>query len=202
MKLLIGLGNPGTVYDKTRHNAGFYVINQAVDFWLNHESFSLVSSERKKTHESWEFLYHRDCCSSPERVVCVKPLTFMNRSGDVVRDFVSHAPMEFTLAQDCIVVHDDLDLALGRCKLDIKASAAGHHGAQHIIERLGTQEFIRLRIGIMSDHIKGIAGADAVLQRFRPDEWAIMEVLTVRLIGGIEYYIKKGLAAAQQLLNT
>lgn len=201
MKLIVGLGNPGTSYNKTRHNTGFYVIDRAVDQWLNHESFSLVGSERKKTHESWEFLYHRDCCSTPERVILVKPLTFMNRSGDVVRDILAHIPHD-DLSKELLVIHDDLDLVLGRCKIDVNASSAGHHGVEHIIERIGTKGFMRLRIGIMGEAIQSIAGADAVLQKFRPQEWAIMESRTLNIIDGIECLIKKGFPAAQQMINT
>lgn len=201
MKFIIGLGNPGATYDKTRHNVGFYIVDRAVDQWLNHESFSLVGSERKKTHESWEFLYHRDCCSAPERVLLLKPMTFMNRSGDAVREALAHAPQS-NPSKELLVIHDDLDLTLGRCKLDVNASSAGHHGVQHIIERQGTKEFMRLRIGIMGEAIQGIAGADAVLQKFKPQEWVVMETLSLRLIDGIECLMKNGFAAAQQFINT
>jgi len=160
MKIFIGLGNPGTQYEHTRHNAGFL----AVDFLrVQHNLPSFVSS--KKFHaEISEGIVNN------EKVILVKPQTFMNHSGICVRaviDFYKLSP------EDITVLHDELDLPFGAIKVSEDSRAAGHNGVQDIIDHLGTQTFRRIRIGVDArdeQMRKNISGRDYVLQRFSANE--------------------------------
>lgn len=147
MKAIVGLGNPGSKYEKTRHNAGFWVIDaiaRRLGVAVNRsQAQSLVGAGR------WE----------GEEFLLAKPVTYMNRSGEAVRDLAR----QYGLSPDAIlVVYDDLDLVPGVIRLRAKGRAGSHNGMRSIINYLGTQEFPRLRIGI-GPVPEGERGVDYVL---------------------------------------
>ena len=129
MKLIVGLGNPGKEYDKTRHSVGFAVLDE----YLKGEKWS----ENKYAH----FI------KQGNDAVFVKPTTFMNLSGNAVRYFASYYKIDI---EDILIIQDDLDIEVGRFKLKTNSSSGGHNGILSIIENLGTCSFLRLKIGIGS----------------------------------------------------
>ena len=133
MKLIVGLGNPGSRYADTRHNVGFRVID------------SLGASSHITLQNHLPTAVYGEGTIEAQAVVLALPLTYMNTSGKAVADLCTHFSIP---PNDLIVAHDDLDLHLGRVKLKMKGGDAGHHGVQSIIEHLRTGEFLRIRIGI------------------------------------------------------
>lgn len=169
MRIIIGLGNPGKKYGNTRHNAGFSIIDAIQKDWnfppfSENERFSASLSEGSR---------------EGERIILAKPMTFMNLSGHTVQallNFYKLAP------SDILVIHDDLDLPLGTCRIATDSSAAGHNGVQNIIEMLGTQAFRRLRVGIGRPPIPGPSPADFVLMSFSQEEINTFQSLLPSLI--------------------
>jgi len=137
MKLIVGLGNPGKKYAKTRHNIGFRVIDALRDSFDN----------------------------AQDKIVLLKPDTFMNNSGKMVRKALKYSRLS---AQDLIVIHDDIDLPFGTIRVNKDSSSAGHKGAQSIIDEIGTKDFIRVRIGIRPEH--EVDTTEFVLNKFTKEE--------------------------------
>ncbi|WP_246946031.1 aminoacyl-tRNA hydrolase [Bacillus pinisoli] len=154
MKLIIGLGNPGKQYAQTRHNVGFITIDE-----LAHRHHIELDKEKFKG------LYGTGMING-EKVILLKPLTYMNLSGEAVRPLMDYYNIE---TEDIIVVYDDLDLPAGKIRLRTKGSAGGQNGMKSVIQHLGTQEFKRIRIGIDRPN-NGMKISDYVLGRFSPDE--------------------------------
>lgn len=151
MKIIIGLGNPGEKYIGTRHNVGFEIIDK-LKTDLNFPEFEF----NKKFNAE---------ISTNKEIALMKPQTFMNLSGESVQNFLSF----YKLSQDDIlVIHDDKDIALGEYRLATDSSSAGHNGVQNIIDKLGTQKFKRIRIGVgvETDLLSDVF----VLQKFSDDE--------------------------------
>lgn len=161
MKLIVGLGNPGPHYELTRHNVGFMVADLAAD--LLNTDFKL-SKHRALVAESR---------LEGEKIILVKPQTFMNLSGEAVLALLNWYKLT---PQDVIVIYDDLDLAVGRLRIREKGSAGGQKGMSNIINLLGTEEITRIRIGIGRPPA-GWDTADYVLSRFTDAEWKILEEL-------------------------
>lgn len=142
MKLIIGLGNPGKQYEKTRHNIGFMVLDA-------------VREELKEYNiGKWELSkkFNAEICGTTihgEKVILAKPMTFMNDSGVAVQ-LISHYYQMTN--RDIIVVHDDKDIMLGEIKIQSNRSDAGHNGVKSIISHIGTQDFTRIRIGVKSEN--------------------------------------------------
>ena len=140
MFLIVGLGNPGDEYAQTRHNLGFMLVDKlAADAGVRvkrHECQSLVDS----------------ALIEDQRVKLVKPQTFMNLSGEAVSCLISRAQSSESAADSLIVISDELALPFGTIRLRERGSAGGHNGLKSIIAALGTNEFIRLRIGIQPEH--------------------------------------------------
>lgn len=142
MKLIVGLGNPGKKYEKTRHNVGFMVID---DLHKQLLSFGINEWELSKKFNA----YISGCNINDEKVILAKPMTYMNRSGEAVQN-IGHF---YKLNQkDIIVVHDDKDILLGELKIQENRGPAGHNGIKSIIEFIGSQDFLRVRIGIASEN--------------------------------------------------
>ncbi len=158
MKLLVGLGNPGKNYDNTRHNIGFAMIDFLYSEWLKKENFDAWGINKKFKAELTVGIINGD------KVMLVKPLTFMNNSGETVQALAGY----FKIAnKDIYIFHDELDLLCGNYKIQFNRSGAGHNGVLSIIEKLGSQEFNRIRIGIAKpDKQKQGQGADYVLNKF------------------------------------
>lgn len=158
MKVIVGLGNPGQEYENTRHNVGFMTVDLlAKELDLSFESSAKLSSLVAKNAD----------------VVLVKPQTFMNRSGEALQ-----AVLQFYKAEpkDLIVVHDDLDIALGEYKIQNGTGPKGHNGLISIYSSLGTQNFFHVRIGVDGrENDRSIPGKAYVLQPFLPDEQAIVQ---------------------------
>ena len=159
MKLIVGLGNPGDKYQGTRHNVGFDVI----DALARQEGLKLTDQKFRADFTIWRV---RD-----EKVLLVKPYTFMNLSGEAVLPLMSY----YNISPDeLVVVYDDLDLEPGKLRLRQSGSAGGHNGVKSIIEMLGTQDFKRVKIGIGRPQY-GRKVVDHVLQRFDTDDRALIE---------------------------
>ena len=161
--LVVGLGNPGKEYDGTRHNIGFAVL----------DAFAAAN-------DFPEFMSKKDLKSSfsslqmgENRVICIKPTTFMNFSGEAVR-----AVMDFykISTDNLIVVHDELDIPFGQIRTRTGGSSAGHNGLKSLIQHLG-EDFGRIRIGIRNDIAEKADSADFVLGKFDKDEKEQMPVL-------------------------
>ena len=168
MKLIVGLGNPGTQYEKTRHNVGWQVLDAfARKFRIDvtrHEKNALTGTGRV----------------AGGAVVVAKPLTYMNLSGDAVRLLVN-ADLDSTT--DLIVVYDDIDLPLGRLRIRPSGSAGTHNGMRSIIGEIGTENFPRLRFGIGSNEQGKLR--DYVLDEFAAEEQPVVEAGIVRAVDAL-----------------
>lgn len=162
MKLIVGLGNPGTEYEKTRHNAGF----MAVDFYL--KDTPSISCQSKFKAQICELHF------GATKAFFAKPQTFMNASGEAVKEICDYYKLNPAL--DLLVIHDDKDLPLGTVRTTESSSSAGHNGVQSLIDMLGTQNFRRIRIGVESrPDGHPMETRDFVLQNFSAGEQAQME---------------------------
>ena len=164
MKLIFGLGNPGEKYKNTRHNAGFL----AVDFLIHNFGFSLTNFYKKFNSDVLESQ------SLGDKVLFVKPQTFMNESGKAVREITQFYKLDFS--KDILVLHDDADLPLGTIRFTASSSSAGQNGVQNIIDELGSQDFPRLRIGVESRVSREeMETANFVLSNFSAEEMGKLE---------------------------
>lgn len=175
MKIIVGLGNPGKPYEHTRHNIGFDVIDALANKW----DAPLTASKFNGMYAT----VHR-----PEgKVLLVKPLTYMNLSGECVRPLMDYFDID---VKDLIVIYDDLDLETGKLRLRQKGSAGGHNGIKSLIQHLGTQEFNRIRIGV-SRPPAGMKVADYVLSKFSKEEDAVMADAINKSVNAIEASLSK-----------
>ncbi|MCT6916505.1 MAG: aminoacyl-tRNA hydrolase [Bacillus wiedmannii] len=174
MKLIVGLGNPGREYELTRHNIGFMAIDELAKRWnisLNEQKFKGVFGAG--------FV-------NGEKVILLKPLTYMNLSGESIRPLMDYYKID---VEDFVVMYDDLDIPVGKLRLRMKGSAGGHNGVKSTISHLGTQEFQRIRMGI--DRPKnGMKVVDYVLGRFTSEE-----------IPDVSHSIEKAADACEEWLN-
>ena len=185
MKVVCGLGNPGDRYRLTRHNVGYRVVDLLADQWE-------VSKGRVRDGAA-TIEVARD--EPVGRVLLVKPLRFMNRSGAPVRAAVRNANAD--PATDLLVVADDVDLPLGKIRLRRGGSAGGHNGLRDIIEALGTDQFARLRVGI------GRNGetVDHVLSTFSRDEEGLGDEAIATAADAVERWLAEGTEAAMNAFN-
>ena len=157
MKLIVGLGNPGKQYEKTRHNVGFMVLD------------ALRDSLKEYNVGEWELSkkFNAEICGTTvggDKIVLAKPMTFMNESGIAVQLIAHFYKMTH---RDIIVIHDDKDILLGEIKVQTDRSSAGHNGVQSIIDRIGTQDFTRVRVGVKSENERKMKDtAKFVLSKF------------------------------------
>jgi len=154
MRLIVGLGNPGSQYENTRHNAGFMVVDKLAG------EFGISVNKNK-----FDVRYGRGAIEGHE-VMLAKPMAFMNRSGWPVQKLAAYFKIN---SKDLMVVHDDIDLAFGRLKIKEKGGHGGHKGLQSIMNAVGEDEFVRLRIGIGRSEAGGSV-SDHVLAPFFGDE--------------------------------
>lgn len=160
MKLIIGLGNPGKEFANNRHNAGFIILDQLQQL-LGLPEFKVEKKFEAEISEATK---------DGEKIILAKPQTFMNLSGKSVRAIMTFYKIPI---EDITLIHDDLDIELGKYKLSEDASAAGHNGVQSVFDTLGTQKIKRLRIGIEGTEKKKdrlMSGSDFVLKDFSEDE--------------------------------
>ncbi len=182
MKLIIGLGNPGKDYQNTRHNVGFLIL----DNYLGNVDWK----------EKFNALYFEKRINS-EKVVFVKPLTFMNLSGNAVVKYVNYYNVNI---DDILVIQDDLDLPFSTYKLKKNSSAGGHNGIKSIINCLGSQDFLRLKIGVSNN--KSIDTKDYVLGRFSKEEKDKLDSLQKTFNEIIESFVIVGISKTMNIYNT
>lgn len=182
MKAVIGLGNPGKTYEATRHNIGFQIVEQLgrdLGISLNEEDFKVCFGRGTLDHES---------------VLLAKPLTYMNLSGQAIQLLTT----KFNLApSDLIVVHDDIDLELGRIRIKKKGGDGGHKGIRSIRESLGTDEFLRIKIGIGRPR-SSLDVADHVLSSFSFQEQEQLKNVFSKVIGAVKLLV---LGEVEQAMN-
>jgi PTH1 family peptidyl-tRNA hydrolase len=187
MKLIVGLGNPGREYRDTRHNVGFMVIDElARRYGL---SFAMAPSQVPDAFVAKRY--------GADPLLVAKPLTFMNRSGDAVAALARYYGVEST---DMLVVVDEVALPFGKLRARARGSAGGHNGLKSIVERLGTQEFPRLRLGIgRGDSRRDLA--DHVLSTFEPGERAELETFIARAADAAEMFAVNGIGTVMNTYN-
>lgn len=182
MKLIVGLGNPDKEYDKTRHNVGFMVI----DNYLGSVNWS----------NKFNALYCEKVING-EKIIFVKPLTYMNNSGIAVGEFVRYFNID---NKDILVIQDDLDLNVGDYKLKMHSSSGGHNGIKSIIASLGNQDFPRLKVGIGS--VKKDEVIDYVLGKFSKSELEVLNELFNTFDKIINSFINEGIDKTMNVYNT
>ncbi len=173
MKLIVGLGNPGSLYEKTRHNIGFHYI----DLYVKTKNLGPFK-------EKFNGLYLKTIIDNQE-ILFLKPLSYMNLSGEVVLKFVNYYKIK---VEDILVIHDDLDIPLGKLKLKQDSSSGGHNGIKNIILNLDSKNFKQLKIGISKDF--QIETKDYVLGKFSDKEMLIIEKLNQVIIELLDDYLK------------
>lgn len=150
MKLIVGLGNPGKEYINTRHNIGFNLLDYICDFDFVSEKFNAL---------------YKIINVDGENVILIKPLTYMNLSGEAVIKFVNFYKIDIN---DILVIQDDLDMDLGKVKFVFNSSSGGHNGIKSIESKLNTKRYLRLKIGISNDKL--LDTKDYVLAKFNEEE--------------------------------
>lgn len=182
--LIVGLGNPGPDYAKTRHNAGFQCVARFAERHGLRFSFYRFRA------------YLAEGTVGGRHVILARPLTYMNESGQAVAPLVRRYAVPLP---NLLVVYDDMDLPLGRIRLRARGSSGGHKGLDSIQRHLGTTEVPRLRIGIgrpaYGDPV------DYVLGEWRPDEWVVMDAALDRAVEAIDTFLQEGIVAAMNRFN-
>jgi len=184
-KVIVGLGNPGPQYRGTRHNLGFDVLERLAD--------TLGTTFDREKHQG----LLAEAVTRGQRLLLVKPLTFMNRSGDCV---AVAARNKCDGPEDILVVTDDINLPVGKLRIRAGGSAGGHNGLKSLIERLGSSSFHRLRLGV-GDNRQGPDLADHVLSRFRPDEKDAVAALVDRAVEAALCWAEHGVERAMNEFN-
>lgn len=192
MKLIVGLGNPGNQYTKTRHNAGFLVVDRLVAKHAPGETprarFNAAAVE---------------CSVAGERCLLLKPTTFMNRSGLCVGEAVGF--YKLTPVSDLLVITDDIYLPLGALRMRSSGGTGGHNGLADIQRALGTEAYPRLRLGVGVPETGGkpafMDQADFVLSRLSDDEWATFGSAIDKGVKACETFVSKGADAAMNACN-
>ena len=183
MKLIVGLGNPGKKYEHTRHNMGFDVVDlfsELAQIDIDKEAFKGLVGRGKVFDED---------------VYLLKPQTFMNLSGESVREIVSYFKIP---KEDIIVIYDDLDLEPGKIRLRLSGSSGGHRGIQNIIEQLGTENIKRIRIGIGKPTYDTI---DYVLGKPLKEEQALIDEAIKKAVDALKEILKNNFDSAMNKYN-
>jgi len=186
VKLIVGLGNPGIEYQFTPHNLGFLTIDR-------------IAGERGievRNRQCRALTARAEIAGQP--VVLAKPETYMNLSGLSVRELVDEHQVD--VKTDLIVIYDELDLALGTIRIRQRGSSAGHNGMESILGALGTDEFLRIRLGIAPDRKVG-DGVKYVLTPFRKAQDKIVDEELDMAAQAVEVILKEGPAAAMNRFN-
>ena len=163
MKLIIGLGNPGQKYEKTRHNLGFRALEKLKES-LGFEDWNPAKKFKSLISEGH---------FNEQKIILAKPQTFMNNSGQAVKPLIENFKLEI---ENLLIIHDDIDLPLGEIRIQKGRGSAGHKGVQSIIEMLGAKDFTRIRIGIRPKNEKRKLDTEKfVLEKFTDEEEEIIE---------------------------
>lgn len=185
MRLIVGLGNPGTEYQSTRHNVGFLVADRLAES-------AGVRIERPEAHS---LIAHATLEGRP--VVLAKPLTFMNLSGTAVRELLDR--LELAPA-DLLVVYDELALPEDSIRIRLRGRSAGHNGIESVLGALGTLEVPRVRVGIAPEHARGDA-ADFVLRPLRRSEIKRVQEQVDRAADAVRFFLREGPEKAMSHFN-
>lgn len=173
MKLIVGLGNPGREYNKTRHNIGFMCIDKLCEYFN-------VSLDLNKFNGFYtQFNYNG------EKIILLKPGKYMNLSGEVIRDFVKFFKIDIN---DILIICDDLDTQVGKFRLRYKGSSGGHNGLKNIEQNLSTKDYKRIKVGISNN--KNIDTKDYVLGKFTKEEMDLINPIIDKMPSIIEDYLK------------
>lgn len=178
MKLIVGLGNPGKQYEKTRHNVGFLLLDE---FLHLHKGVKWELSKKFNAEIA-------EITEDGQKILLLKPMTFMNQSGESV-GLVSHY---YKISpKDILVIHDDKDILLGELKVQTDRGHAGHNGVRSLIEHLNTQEFKRIRIGVKSENEKKMVDtAKFVLGKFGILEKRKLNLIFENVLKEIQSFLK------------
>ncbi|NLW90269.1 MAG: aminoacyl-tRNA hydrolase [Syntrophomonadaceae bacterium] len=183
MKVIVGLGNPGKKYSDTRHNIGFRVL----------EEVARRHGVQKEESRFDALIAH--IMLGGQKVLLVKPLTYMNLSGKAVQPLLHWYKADLS---DLIVVYDDMDLPVGNLRLRADGGSGGHKGLTSVIERLGSREFNRLRLGIGRPTDEAI---DWVLGTFAADEKELVKEMVAGAADRLEYWVEQGIVRAMNEYN-
>jgi PTH1 family peptidyl-tRNA hydrolase len=181
IRLVVGLGNPGLEYDRTRHNVGFDVVDSLAKDW------GLTWQHSKSWHALW---------AKGEHAILVKPASYMNRSGEPLSAVAHFYKIQ---SAEILVVLDDFSLELGRLRVRPEGGTGGHNGLESIILHFGTEAIPRLRIGIGA--APGESAVDYVLGRFFEEERPVVEKTVARAAEAVKHAIDKGVLSAMNLFN-
>lgn len=182
---IVGLGNPGRQYEETKHNVGFHVIDRLA------KKYDIDVTKFKNK------ALMGDGTIKGKRVLLVKPQTFMNLSGESVREIVNF----YKIPQErFVVIYDDTSLPCGSVRIREKGSHGGHNGVRSIIDQMGTDEFNRIKVGI-GEKPNGWDLADYVLAKFNPDDLALMEQGMDKAVLGVELMLSRGVKDAANRVN-
>ena len=185
MRLIVGLGNPGREYRETRHNVGFRVVDEIVR--RHGLTLAMAPSQVPEAFIAKKF--------GAAPLLVAKPLTFMNRSGDAVAALSRYYDIA---PADLLIVVDEVALPFGRLRARPRGSAGGHNGLKSVIDRLGTTEFSRLRLGVgRGDSRRDLA--DHVLSKFETDEEAVLDQFITRAADAAEMFAAAGI---EKVMNT
>ncbi len=187
MFIIAGLGNPGREYENTRHNIGFLVIDDIA------KKYQITMLERK--HKAVIGKGYID----GHKVVLVKPLTYMNQSGESIRQATDYYKVDVTT--QLVVVSDDISLDVGQLRIRKKGSAGGHNGLKNIILHLGTENFIRIRMGV-SDKPQGYDLKDYVLGHFTDKEKKLLEETSEKAAEAVRMILQGDVDGAMNRYNT
>lgn len=187
MKLVVGLGNPGQAYAQTRHNAGWAVLDE------------VAKRHRAVFRRSWRRPVHsvKVAQEGGESLLLAKPLTYMNRSGTVLRALMR--PSGLT-AKDLIVVADDVNLPLGKLRIRPSGGAGGHNGLKSVIEHLGSEAFVRVRVGV-GEQEQGRSLKDHVLERMGAGERQVLADAAIRAAEAVDHLITHSVDSAMNQYN-
>lgn len=186
MYIIVGLGNPGKQYEHTRHNVGFDTIDVLAERYR-------ISVDAKK----YKALYGKGMIEG-NKVILAKPQTYMNLSGESVRELIDFYKIDE--AEELIVIYDDINLEPGQLRLRAKGSAGGHNGIKNIIAHLGGQEFKRIKVGV-GEKPKGYDLADYVLSRFSKEERQRVDASLERAADAAVKIITDDMASAMNEYN-
>jgi PTH1 family peptidyl-tRNA hydrolase len=189
-QLIVGLGNPGPKYDRTRHNVGFEIVDVLAQRW------QISLSEQKK----FQGILGEGIGSGSQKIRLLKPQTYMNNSGQSIRAVVDWYKLP---PESVLVIYDEMDLPVGKLRMRLSGSAGGHNGMKSTIAHLGTQAFPRLRIGIGSAR-EGERDRDTVshvLGKFSPSERAIIAEVIQVAADAVELSLRQGVEKAMSQYN-
>ena len=182
---IVGLGNPGRQYEETKHNVGFHVIDKLA------KKYDIEVNKFKNK------AFVGDGTIKGKRVLLVKPQTYMNLSGESVREIVNF----YKIPQErFVVIFDDTSLPCGSVRIREKGSNGGHNGIRNIIDQMGTDEFNRIKVGI-GEKPSGWDLADYVLAKFNPDDLPMMEQGMDKAVQGVELMLSRGIKEAANRVN-